>query len=165
MRSTLITSLQMSGKLYCEKKINGSQSLYQIAEGTLHLDSVWKDQSVNVLLPKSSSIHGANLVIARDVLPLGLSFADYVAQQKQSFKAQLVDCEFLADTAGQIDSCEAHFIELSWRSDGKPIFQVMAMVLHAANALLNFTGSIPGRRDEDTRVALLAAIQSFRFAQ
>lgn len=160
----LTSRLTINVKLDCHNKSLGSQILYQIAEGMLHVDRGWKDQSVNVLLPKTSSIQGANLVIARDILPLGMVFSDYVGQQRQSFKTQLVDCEFLADSAGQIDGREAHFMELSWRSDGRPIFQVMAMVLHVENALLNFTGSIPGRRDQDTRAALIAAIQSFRFA-
>jgi hypothetical protein len=55
-------------------------------------------------------------------------------------------------------------MELSWRSDGKPIHQVMALVLHEANAVLTFTGSIPGGRDEETRNALISAIMSFTFA-
>jgi hypothetical protein len=139
--------------------------VYQIAEGTLAAAGPWQDQSVNVLIPKGLPVQGTNLVIARDTLPLGMSFEDYVTQQKQNFKAQLADCEMLADSAGELDGRVAQFMELSWRSDGKPIYQVMVMVLREGNALLNFTGSIPGRRDEAARGTLIAAIQSFTFAK
>jgi hypothetical protein len=138
--------------------------VYRIAEGSLTLASEWQDQSINVLLPMGAKAHGANLVIARDRLPLGMTFHDYVAQMRQNFMAQLAGCEIFADTTGQVDGREAQLMELSWRSDGKPIHQVMAMVLHEANAVLTFTGSIPGGRDEETRNALISAIMSFTFA-
>lgn len=138
--------------------------MYRIAEGSLTLASEWQDQSINVLLPMGAKAHGANLVIARDRLPLGVTFQDYVAQQRQNFRAQLAGCEIFADTAGQVDGREAQLMELSWRSDGKPIHQVMAIVLHQANAVLTFTGSIPGAVDEETRDALISAITSFTFA-
>ena len=138
--------------------------MYRIAEGSLTLASEWQDQSVNVLLPVGAKAHGANLVIARDRLPLGMTFHDYVVQMRQNFMAQLAGCEIFADTVGQVDGREAQLMELSWRSDGKPIHQVMALVLHDANAVLTFTGSIPGGRDEETRNALISAIMSFTFA-
>ncbi|MES2055962.1 MAG: DUF1795 domain-containing protein [Pseudomonadota bacterium] len=138
--------------------------MYRIAEGSLTLASEWRDQSINVLLPKDAGTQGTNLVIARDSLPLGMTFQDYVIQQRQNFSAQLAGCEMIADTAGRIDEREAHFLELRWRSDGKPIHQVMAMVLHEASAVLNFTGSIPGEADDETRNLLIAAIKSFTFA-
>ncbi|WP_158266568.1 DcrB-related protein [Allosphingosinicella deserti] len=139
--------------------------VYRIAEGSLSLASEWQDQSINVLLPKQAKVQGANLVIARDQVPLGMTFQDYVAQQRQNFSAQLAGFEMIADTAATIDGRQAHFLELGWRSDGKPIHQVMAMVLHDANAVLNFTGSIPGGPDEETRNAMIAAITSFTFAR
>lgn len=138
--------------------------VYRIAEGSLSLASEWQDQSINVLLPKNSAVQGANLVIARDRLPLGQTFQDYVIQQRQTFAAQLVGFEIIADTAGSVDGREAHFLEISWRNDGNPVHQIMAMVLHDANAVLNFTGSIPGGKDDETRGALIAAINSFTFA-
>ncbi|CAN7570939.1 DUF1795 domain-containing protein [Caulobacter sp. BE254] len=138
--------------------------MYRIAEGSLTLASEWQDQSINVLLPVDAKVQGANLVIARDRLPLGMTFRDYVAQMRQNFMAQLAGCEIFADTAGQVDGREAQLMELGWRSDGKPIHQVMAIVLREANAVLTFTGSIPGGRDEETRNALISAITSFTFA-
>ena len=138
--------------------------VYRIAEGSITYACDWQDQSINVLLPKDAKIHGANLVIARDRLPLGMSFREYVLQQRSTFQAQLADVEIIADTDGTVGGREAHFLELSWRSDGKPIHQVMAMVIHEDNAVLNFTGSIPGGYDEETRNALTAAITSFTFA-
>ena len=40
----------------------------------------------------------------------------------------------------------------------------MAMVLHRDDAILTFTGSIPGGPEPETRDALIAAITSFSFA-
>lgn len=137
---------------------------YRIAEGSLAAPMPWQDQSINVLLPRDAKVMGTSLVIARDRLPLGMTFQDYVIQQRQNFAAQLAGFEAIADTPGRIDGREAHFIELAWKTDGKPIHQVMAMVLHSDNAILNFTGSIPGGLEVETRDALVAAITSFSFA-
>ena len=137
---------------------------YRIAEGSLALAGEWQDQSINVLLPQDARVQGVNLVVARDRLPLGMTFRDYVIQQRQNFAAQLAGFEQIADTAGEVGGREAHFLEMAWKSDGKPVHQVMAMVQHEGGRLLNFTGSIPGGDDRETRDALVAAITSFTFA-
>ncbi len=137
---------------------------YRIDEGSLTSPTPWQDQSINVLMPRDAKVQGTSLVIARDRLALGLTFQDYVIQQRQNFAAQLAGFELIADPAGQIDGREAHFLEIAWRSDGKPIQQVVAMVLHREDAILNFTGSIPGGPDAESRNALVAAITSFTFA-
>ncbi|WP_193754684.1 DcrB-related protein [Sphingomonas sanguinis] len=137
---------------------------YRIDEGSLTSLTQWQDQSINVLMPRDAKVQGTSLVIARDRLALGLTFQDYVIQQRQNFAAQLAGFELIADTAGKIDGREAHFLEIAWRSDGKPIQQVVAMVLHREDAILNFTGSIPGGPDVESRNALVAAITSFTFA-
>ena len=137
---------------------------YRIDEGSLTSPTPWQDQSINVLMPRDAKVQGTSLVIARDRLALGLTFQDYVIQQRQNFAAQLAGFELIADTGGQIDGREAHFLEIAWRSDGKPIQQVVAMVLHREDAILNFTGSIPGGPDAESRNALVAAITSFTFA-
>lgn len=137
---------------------------YRIAEGSLAAPMPWQDQSINVLLPRDAKVQGTNLVIARDQLPLGMTFQEYVIQQRQNFRSQLAGFEAIADTPGRIDGHEAQFLELAWRSGDKPIHQVMAMVLHRDNAVLTFTGSIPGGLEAETRDALVAAITSFTFA-
>jgi hypothetical protein len=139
--------------------------LYRVAEGSLTLDEGdWQDQSINVLLPTHLPVQGANLVLARDKLPLGMTLDDYIAQQRQNFGQQLAEVQILGDSRGQLDGREAHFLEFSWQSDGKPIHQMMATVLHGQKELLNFTGSIPGAVDEGTRRTLMQAVTSFRFA-
>lgn len=138
--------------------------LYRIAEGVVTLADQWQDQSINVLLPTQSKVQGVNLVVARDQLPLGMAFRDYVIQQRHNFGSQLAGLEMIADAPGVVDEREAHFLEFTWRSDGKPVHQVMAMVLHDKGALLNFTGSIPGGNEPSAREALVASITSFKFA-
>ncbi|WP_206243737.1 DcrB-related protein [Novosphingobium terrae] len=136
---------------------------YRVAEGSLALAAPWQDQSINVLLPRESRVQGCNLVIARDTLALGMGFQDYVIQQKQTFAAQLAGFELIADSPGTIDGHEAQFLEIGWKSDGKLIHQVMAIVAGEGQTVLNFTGSIPGGPDEETRGLLIAAITSFTF--
>jgi hypothetical protein len=139
--------------------------LYRVAEGSLTLDEGdWQDQSINVLLPTHLPVQGANLVLARDKLPLGMTLDDYIAQQRQNFSQQLAEVQMLGDLRGQLDGREAHFLEFHWQSDGKPIHQMMATVLHGQKEVLNFTGSIPGGVDEDTRRTLMQAVTSFKFA-
>lgn len=58
---------------------------YRIDEGSLTSPTPWQDQSINVLMPRDAKVQGTSLVIARDRLALGLTFQDYVIQQRQSF--------------------------------------------------------------------------------
>lgn len=139
--------------------------LYRVAEGRLTLTDEWRDQSINVLLPNQATVQGVNLVIARDQVPLGMTFQDYVIQQRQTYKAQLPGFELVADTAGQVDGHEAHFLEFSWQTEGKPVHQLMAMVVHDKDAILNFTGTIPNRNDNEMRDLLVGAVTSFKFEQ
>ncbi len=136
---------------------------YRIAEGSLTLASGWQDQSINVLLMQDAGAKGANLVIAREQLPLGMTFEGHVAEQRQTFKAKLDGCEMLVDTVGKVDGRAAHFLEMSWRSEGRPARQVMVMVPAAKGMTLTFTGTIPGEFDEATRQTLVDAIVSFKF--
>jgi len=136
---------------------------YRIAEGSLTLASGWQDQSINVLLMQDAGAKGANLVIAREQLPLGMTFEGHVAEQRQTFKAKLDGCEMLVDTVGKVDGRAAHFLEMSWRSEGRPVRQVMVMVPAAKGMTLTFTGTIPGEFDEATRQTLVDAIVSFKF--
>lgn len=137
---------------------------YRIQEGALSLDGRWQDQTVNVLLPLDAPTKGANLVVARDVLPLGMTLPDYVEQQQQTFRRDLPGYDVIQETAGVIDQRPAHFLEFTWRSDGKPLHQMMT-VLQGEAGLLNFTASIPGEADAATRQALLDAVRTFRFAE
>ena len=91
--------------------------LYRVAEGSLTLqEGDWQDQSINVLLPTFLPVQGANLVLARDKLPLGMTLDDYIAQQRQSFTQQMAEFSMLSDSRGQLDGREAHFLEFSWQS-------------------------------------------------
>ncbi|WP_174280186.1 DcrB-related protein [Sphingomonas bacterium] len=136
---------------------------YRINEGALTLADPWQDQSINVLLPGRASTPGVNMVIARDTLPLGMAFADYVAQQRQTFQAQLPDLAIAADTTGEIDGHPAQFLDLSWRNDGKPVHQLMAMVVHEGDKVLNFTCSLPERDADGIRQEMIDALMSFKF--
>lgn len=136
--------------------------IYQMQEGYLTLEGEWQDQSMNVLVPEDMATKGVNLVVARDTMPMGVAFADYINQQKQVFVEELPGYTLLADTQGEIDGHVAHFFEHTWENEGKPVHQVMA-VMFQENHVLNLTGTIPGGIDHDTAEKLLFIMNGFRF--
>jgi hypothetical protein len=136
--------------------------LYQIQEGYLALDGAWQDRSINMLVPTEKVVEGVNLVVTRDVLPPGTSLNDHMARQKLTFQKELTDYKQLHEMSGVLDERPAHFLEFTWINGGKPLYQ-MVMVVHDKSALLNFTASIPGIADADTRRFLLQTMRSFKF--
>lgn len=140
----------------------GANMVYRMQEGCLTLDDTWRDQSVNVLVPERVAVKGVNLVVARDTVPLGMSFADYLSQQKITFEKELTEYRLMADSPGTVDQRPAHFLEFSWNNNGKPLQQVMVIVQDNTR-ILSFTGTIPGSGDELARNSLLTAMISFKF--
>jgi len=137
--------------------------VYQMQEGRLSLNDTWRDQSVNVLVPERVATQGVNLVVARDVLPLGMAFADYLTQQKITFEKELAEYKLTADAPGTVDERPAHFLEFSWNNSGKPIQQLM-VVIKDGHRILSLTGTVPGSGDDQARSCLLSAMISFKFA-
>jgi hypothetical protein len=136
--------------------------VYQMQEGCLTLDRTWHDQSVNVLVPEGVATKGVNLVVARDTMPLGMTLTDYVAQQKITFEKELTEYRLMADSPGAVDQRSAHFLEFSWKNDGKLLQQMMVVILDNRH-IVNLTGTIPGQGDAEARSFLLAAMISFKF--
>src|SRR5262252_5060218 len=97
--------------------------VYQMQEGCLTLNDTWRDQSVNVLVPERVATQGVNLVVARDVLPLGMEFADYLTQQKITLEKELSEFKLTADAPGTVDGRPAHFLEFFWDKSGKLLQQ------------------------------------------
>ena len=138
--------------------------VYRMQEGCLTVDDTWQDQSVNVLVPKQVGTKGVNLVVARDTMPLGMTLADYLSQQKTNFEKELTEYKAMADSPGTVDQRPAHFLEFSWNNNGTPLQQMMVIV-QDSDRILSFTGTIPGNGDNDARSSLLAAMISFKFTQ
>ena len=137
--------------------------VYRMQEGSLTLNDTWRDQSVNVLVPERVATQGVNLVVARDVLPLGMLFADYLTQQKITFERELSEYKLTADAPGTVDGRPAHFLEFFWNNSGKPLQQMM-VVIQDSQRILSLTGTIPGSGDDQARSCLLAAMISFKFS-
>ena len=136
--------------------------LYRLQEGALELEGDWQDQSIQVLAPLEAA-RGVNLVAARDILPMGMTLNDYIAQQRTSFHRQMQGLKISMDQAGALDGRDAHFMEIAWSSEGRQLHQLVATVLHEKNALLTFTASMPDAVDAETRRGLMRAISSFKF--
>lgn len=136
---------------------------YNMQEGYVTLSGEeWEDHSVNVLAPRHLKTKGANLVIARDTMPTGTDVADYLNQQKQTFKKELSDFTILADVEDSIGGHPAHFLEFTWKGDGKDVYQIMGIIPVKEN-IISLTATIPGAPDKSDREELLEAIISFRF--
>lgn len=113
-------------------------------------------------LLRPASAAGANIVVVRDSSPPDQSLDAYIDAQRGNFR-QLTDFTALQDVAMTVDGRRAHFLEFTWTGKGQPIHQ-MAMVVEDRGKILNFTATIPGAVEADTRRALLETIQAFRFA-
>ena len=131
-------------------------------EGSLTLEGAWQDQSVNVVVPQQVGNKGVNLVVARDVLPMGMTFDDYLSQQKKTFEKELPQFKLADDTSIIIDQRPAHFFEFSWDNRGKTIRQMMT-VIHDKNFILSLTSTSPGPVEEATWELLQSVMKTFKF--
>ena len=136
--------------------------LYQMHEGYLSLEGDWQDQTSNVLVPQGMDTTGVNLVVSRDIMPMGMMFEDYMRQQKNNFRKELPGFVIEEDSAIEIDGTPARFLEFTWKYQGRKLRQVIC-VMHIEEKILSLTGSIPGGEDEKARESLLNAIKSFKF--
>lgn len=136
---------------------------YNMQEGYLTLSSgEWQDRSVNVLAPRHLKTKGANLVVARDTMPMGTDVQDYLEQEKQTFRKELAEFQILADVEDSIGGHPVHFLEFTWKGDGKDVYQIMGIIPVKEN-IISLTATIPGAPDKSDREELLEAIISFRF--
>jgi hypothetical protein len=135
---------------------------YQMNEGYLPLSGVWQDQTINVLVPREPAIKGINMVCSRDLLPMGMKFADYLATQRMNFGKELPKYQALADAPDILDSRPAHFFEFTWNSQGGLLHQMMIVVC-VDDKILSLTATVPGGMDEAMRKSKLAFLKSFRF--
>ncbi len=135
---------------------------YQMHEGYLTLNGPWHDQSVNVFVPQYLEVKGANLVVARDTLPEGMEFPDYVNQQKNLFKQQLPEFKLIDAEEGVIDNQPAYYLEFTWINHGTSLCQIMG-VTHIRERIVSLTASIPGEMNPSTREQLLNVMKSFKF--
>jgi hypothetical protein len=134
---------------------------YTINEGKLELTQTWQDQSANVLVPVGCKVKGANLVIARDAMPLGSSLSEYVEVQKTAFIKQLKNFSLQRENIENIQNKPVHFLDFTWLKDGKEIYQIINVRELTSPSLLCFTGTIPGGYDAEVFQLLMSAIQSF----
>lgn len=136
---------------------------YRMQEGCLTLDGEWQDKSVNVLVPQGLP-KGMNLVVSRDVLPLGMGLLDYLQQQKKVFRDELSAFRFRMEEPAEIDGRPATLLEFEWDNQGSLVHQLMAVV-QEKERILSLTATAPGGMDDSVREVMLAAIKSFTFAK
>lgn len=136
---------------------------YRMQEGCLTLDGEWQDKSVNVLVPQGLP-KGINLVVSRDILPLGMGITDYLQQQKKVFQDELSAFRFRMEEQTVIDGRPAFLLEFEWDNQGSLVHQLMA-VIQEQERILSLTATAPGGMDDSVREVMLTAMKSFTFAK
>lgn len=137
---------------------------YQIQEGSFPLEGQWQDSSANILMAEGLPIEGVNLVIMRHRLGEDQDFDAFVATQR-SYLTGLNAREILIDRPGTIDTRRAHFFEVTWADGDKTLHQMVLLVLHDGNRILNMSSTIPGGPKEAIRTSLLDSMARFTFTQ
>ena len=134
---------------------------YQMQEGYLTLgEGDWQDNSVTMLAANHVPAKGANLVVTRESLPVGLSLADYLLNQKSTLARELPGFRILFEGPETIDGLPAHFLEFTWDNQGHAMHQMILMIVNKSRAL-NLTATVPGKIDDASHAQLLAAMKSF----
>lgn len=134
--------------------------IYRMQEGCLYLEGEWLDQSVNMLGANHLPVKGTNLVVTRELLPSGMSLADYLLNQKTILSRELPGLRILADNPDSINELAAHYLEFTWNNQGNIMHQMILIIINNGSAL-NLTSTVPGNIDEETRATLIAAMKSF----
>ena len=135
---------------------------YEIPAGYVTLVGPWSDQNVDVLVPQRETTIGVNLVVARDTIPCGSVFNDYLAQQREAFARELADFQPVSDNSAMVDERPAHFFEFTWTNHGIKLQQMITAITEG-DKVLSVTATVPGIVDGDTRSLLISAMNRFRF--
>ena len=136
--------------------------IFQMQEGYLTLATGdWQDRSVNMLAANHLPVKGTNLVVTREALPEGVSFTDYLANQKSVLAKELPGFKLLTDSSDDMNGRPVHYLEVAWDNQGVTM-QQMILVIDNNRSILNFTATMPGEVDEQSCTELLAVMRSFR---
>jgi hypothetical protein len=139
--------------------------IFQMQEGYLMLgEGDWKDSSVNMLGANHMPVKGTNLVVTRDVLPVGVSLADYLLNQKTILSKELTGFKIVSETPDIINGLPAHFLEFTWNNQGNAMHQMIFIIINNGIAL-NITSTVPGTIDDESRATLITAMKSFTAGQ
>ena len=136
--------------------------IYQMQEGYLTLEGEWRDQSMNVLVHLNSPNQGINIVVARDILPEGMAFSDYIDQQKSTFEKELTKLDLILDKNDDlIGNQTTHFLEFKWENQGNPLHQIMGVVL-IDDQIISITATIPGIVTTEIRNSMYNIVKNYK---
>jgi hypothetical protein len=139
--------------------------IFQMQEGYLTLgEGDWKDSTVNMLGANHMPVKGTNLVVTRDVLPAGMSLADYLLNQKTILSKELTGFKIVLENPDIINELPAHFLEFTWNNQGNVMHQMIFIIINNDIAL-NITSTVPGKIDDESRATLMTTMKSFTAGQ
>ncbi|MDO5606787.1 MAG: DcrB-related protein [Paracoccus sp. (in: a-proteobacteria)] len=131
--------------------------MYFLNEGSIDLPDDWYDQSINVISVAPPGTPGLTFTIARDLIPWGMEFTDYIANQLDKSHQALTNFDMLGKRALRVAAdtptgdTPAVEVECLWDSQFGPVHQIIQTTQNKQMALI-VTASMKGRMN-DTQLA------------
>lgn len=135
--------------------------MFVIDEGSLEIPPDWKDETINVLSPRGDGPPSFTLVVNRDALPWGMTFADYVKQEVGKIGETLTDYKQINDKEYTLSGHPAHVLEYQWQSQQGPLHQFVVMTA-LENKVLIFTASAPKKMTDNQKRQFQEILGSFK---
>lgn len=135
--------------------------MYYLNEGSLAIPDGWYDQTLNVISVAPPNTEGLTFTIARDPIPWGMEFGEYVAGQIEKSRQVLKNFDMVAKRDLPIGGLPACEIECRWESNYGPVHQVIATLALPRNALI-VSASMKNTMTDAQLTQVRAIIASFK---
>jgi hypothetical protein len=134
---------------------------FVIDEGQLSVPSNWHDQSLNVLVDKTTG-PGFSLTISRDRIPWGMSFDGYVEQEFSKIARSLNEFSEKERAQVNVSGVDARAMAYQWKANIGVVDQILVIVPNGEKALI-FTGSNPTEMNSEQKKKFIELVRSFNF--
>lgn len=134
---------------------------FHFNEGFLQLPVTWRDLTLSVLSAADNDSSGTSFTVSRDMIPWGMTFAQFAEREISSIASQLKDYQPVGQENGVLDNRDTVTSEFIWSSPQGKIHQLM-LLLDLAPKVLIFTGTVPGSMRAEQRDQLSALMKTFR---
>lgn len=141
-----------------------SSPAFLLNEGSLPADvpGTWEDQTVNILRITGNEAQAASLVISRDILPVGVSIADYLEGELARLKDDLPDFELKARLPMDWVDGPGEALLTRWVSEEGSMDQITACRSAGNRRLLIFTATHTTPMPSGTYRTIMNIISGFR---
>ncbi|AOM41987.1 DUF1795 domain-containing protein [Xenorhabdus hominickii] len=135
-----------------------SAQTYPMKEGTLTIPADWRDESMHVfVLPDES---GANLVINRTPVPMGIDPASFYEETLSQFVTHLPGYQEQGRSQMELSGEMAWRLDYHWQSPEGEMHQIVVLQIRG-DQLLAFNLTSTQAFNDSRRNALLRVVSSF----